>query len=182
VDERAADDQRLVQTVLGGDTAAFRELVGRYQRMVANIAWRYGIRREEIEDVTSEVFLKVYRGLHRYRPEHPFGTWLYRLAANHVVDQGRRARRAPDRVELPAAIEDPRQGPGEQAEAAERAQIVRSALAELAPRHREALFLVYVEGLKIEEVSRSLGVPPGTIKSRLLRGRAALRAILARRR
>jgi RNA polymerase sigma-70 factor (ECF subfamily) len=181
VDDRAAEDQRVVQAVLHGEREAFGELVGRYQRMIAAVAWRYGTERNEVEDVVSEVFLKVYCNLHRYRPEHAFATWLYRLAANHVLDHGRRARRAPARAEIPDGLADPAPRPEERAERRERACAVRRALTEVTPRYREALFLVYVEGLKVEETARLLGLPTGTVKTRLLRGRAALRRILARR-
>jgi RNA polymerase sigma-70 factor (ECF subfamily) len=181
VDDRAAEDLRAVRAVLAGEREAFADVVRRYERMVASIAWRYGTRRDEIEDVTSEVFLKAYANLHRFRPDHAFATWLYRIAANAVVDRGRRARREGGRAELPAGLADPEPGPGERIAESQRAALVRAALDEVVPRYREALFLVYVEGLSIEESARILGVPEGTVKSRLLRGRRALRVILERR-
>ena len=61
---------------------------------------------EEIEDVVSEVFLKTYRNLHLFRPDNPFSTWLYRLAANHVIDHGRRKRKEQARREMPREIAD----------------------------------------------------------------------------
>jgi RNA polymerase sigma-70 factor (ECF subfamily) len=179
VEQAEAQDLRAVGAVLGGDPEAFGELVRRHQRLVAGIAWRYGTRREEIEDMVSEVFTKAYRNLGRYRPEHPFSTWLYRLAANHVMDHGRRARRAGPRVELPESLPDPACGPEEDAARNERARRVRRALAGLKSHYRETLFLVYVEGCGVEETARALGVPVGTVKSRLLRGRLALREALA---
>ena len=91
--EDQAQETLLVQRVLAGDADAFGLLVSRYQNLVAGVAWRYGTRREDIEDVVSEVFLKVYRTLGQYRPDHPLSTWLYRLAANHVLDRARRARK-----------------------------------------------------------------------------------------
>ena len=181
MDDRAAQDQRVVQAVLEGDRNAFAELVTRYQKLVASAAWRYGIRQEEIEDLVSEVFFKVYRNLRQYRPDHSFSTWLYRLAVNHVLDHGRRSRREAHRVEMPLQLSDPGSGPGEQLEDRERQTLVRSALDQLRPRYREVLFLVYIEGLRVEEAAYTLGVPQGTIKSRLLRGREALRRVLVAR-
>ncbi len=181
VDDRAAEDQRIVRAVLKGDRNAFGSLVARHQKLVASAAWRYGVRQEEIEDLVSEVFFKVYRNLRQYRPEHSFSTWLYRLAANHVLDHGRRSRREGRRVEMPQQLCDPGSGPGERLEDRERLSLVRSALAELRPRYREVLFLVYIEGLRVEEAAWTLGVPQGTIKSRLLRGREALRRVLVAR-
>ena len=181
VDDRAAQDQRVVRTVLAGDRDAFGDLVTRYQKLVASVAWRYGVRQEEIEDLVSEVFFKVYRNLRQYRPEHPFSTWLYRLAVNHVLDHGRRSRRNEFPAELPQQLADPGSGPAERLEDRERRSLVRSALDQLRPRYREVLFLVYIEGLRVEEAARTLGVPQGTIKSRLLRGREALRRVLIAR-
>ena len=149
---------------------------------MASVAWRYGVRREEIEDVVSEVFVKVYRNLHRYRPEHPFSTWLYRLAANHV-DRPRPPRRAGTgpRCEMPpGSCPTPPSAPAERLERRETARLVRSALERLPEHYREVLFLVYVEGLKVEDAARTLGLPQGTIKTRLMRGRAGLRRILER--
>lgn len=181
MDDRAVVEQRLVRSALEGDHQAFAELVSRHQRLVASVAWRYGVRREEIEDLVSEVFIKVFRNLHRYRAEHPFSTWLYRLAANHVLDHGRRRQRQGGRVELPADLADPAPDPGESFEVRERSRLVRDALEGVAPRYRETMFLVYVEGLQLDEAASILGLPLGTVKSRLMRGREALRKLLVRR-
>ena len=181
MDDRESRDSLVVQAVLDGDRSAFAELVTRYQRLVGSVAWRYGIRRDEIEDLVSEVFLKVFRNLHQYRPDHAFSTWLYRLAANHVLDHQRKKRREAGRSEMPEQLVDPADGPDERAEYGERSARVREALTELKPRYRDVLFLVYVEGLNVEETARTLGLPQGTVKSRLKRGRDGLRTILQRR-
>lgn len=181
MEDRSAQDQRLVRSILRGDQDSFGILVGRYEKLVAGVAWRYGARSEEIEDVVSEVFIKTYGNLHRYRPEHAFSTWLYRLAVNHVLDRARRARKERGRTEMPAQIADEAVDPDRDLVARERSAILRRALDDLRPRYREAIFLVYVEGLKVDEAARVLGVPQGTIKTRLMRGRHALREILLRR-
>ena len=171
----------LVESILQGDREGFGALVARYQKLVAGVAWRYGIRRDDIEDVVSEVFLKVYRNLHQYRPEHPFSTWLYRLAANHVLDRARRHRKERGRTEMPAQLVDSTPGAGEVMESSERVSLVRSAVKELDPRYREVIFLVYVEGMKVTEAARVLQLREGTVKTRLMRGRQALKKLLVRR-
>jgi len=181
VEDRAAEDVRLVEAVLHGDPARFREVVVRYQGLVAGVAWRYGTKRNEVEDVVSEVFLKVYKNLPLYLPEHPFSTWLYRLAANHVVDRARRARKERGRVEMPEDVQDAAPRAPEALETDERASLLRDALREIDPRYREVIFLVYVEDRKVDEAARMLGLPEGTVKTRLMRGRDALRKILQRR-
>jgi RNA polymerase sigma-70 factor (ECF subfamily) len=181
MEDRSSTDRALVERALDGDARAFEDLVKTYQRMVAGVAWRYGIRHADLEDIVSEVFVKLYRNLHQFRPEHPFSTWLYRLAANHAVDHIRRARKQRGRTEMPAQVADPSSGPSDDFESDERARLVRESLVELSTPYREAIELVYVEGLKIDDAARRLDVPSGTVKTRLMRGREALRRILARR-
>jgi RNA polymerase sigma-70 factor (ECF subfamily) len=182
MEDRSERDRQLVRRVLEGDGRAFDDLVARYQSLVSGVAWRYGVPRDEIEDVVSEVFIKVYQNLHRYRPDHPFTTWLYRLSANRAIDHQRRRRRERERGEMPEQIADPRPGAGASLEERERVDLVREALAEIPGRFRKAIMLVYVEGMKIEEAAAVLGRPTGTVKTRLMRGRAALRKALLRRR
>jgi RNA polymerase sigma-70 factor (ECF subfamily) len=181
MEDRATQDLSLVDSTLRGDRQAFGGLVARYQRLVASVAWRYGIGQMEIEDVVSEVFVKAYQNLQRFRPEHAFSTWLYRLAVNHVIDHTRRQRKEQGRTEMPQHLADPAPTAGEGVECSERASLVRSALQELKPHYRNVLFLVYVEGLKVDEVARTLGLPPGTVKTRLMRGREAMRRVLVSR-
>lgn len=181
-DDRAADDLRIVREVLDGRTDRFRDLVTRYQNLVAGIAWRSGCRREDVEDVVSEVFLKVYRNLHQYRPDHAFSTWLYKLTANHVVDRSRRMKKERGRTEMPEQVEDTTTAGAEDAmEADERQSLVRKALALVDERYRQVMHFVYVEGLKVDETARLLGLPEGTVKTRLMRGREALRKVLVHR-
>jgi len=175
MEDRAAQDQRLVRAALEGDGGAFGQLVAAYQRMVGGVAWRYGVAREDVEDAVSEVFVKAWQNLQRYEPDHPFSTWLYRVAANHVIDRGRRQRHERARVEMPAALADSAPDASSEMESRERIELVRAALAELPEHYRSVLFLVYVEGLRVEDAARVLGLPSGTIKTRLMRGRAALR-------
>lgn len=181
MEDRPAEDLSLVESVLRGDGEAFRALVSRFQSLVAGVAWRHGVRREDIEDVVSEVFFKVYRNLHQYRPDYPFSTWLYRLTANHVVDLARRAHKERGRSEMPEQVADTAAGPEEKIEDRERATLLRAALSEIDARYREVILLVYVEGMKVDEVARILALPEGTVKTRLMRGREGLRKTLARR-
>lgn len=181
MEDRTAQDQRLVRAVLDGDQQAFAPLVERYQRMVAGVAWRYGASADEVDDLVSEVFIKTYTNLGRYRPEHAFSTWLYRLAANHLVDHGRRKRKERGRTEMPEDVVDPAAGTAEGLVQRQKIERVRAAMEELPSHYRETLFLVYVEGLKVNEAARELGLPSGTIKTRLMRGREALRKTIERR-
>ncbi len=172
------EDRDRIDAVLAGDRDAFGGLVGRYQGMVAAIVWRFGVSHDDAEDLVSEIFVRAYRNLHRYDRTHAFSTWLYRLATNLVIDHRRRQRKERLRVEMPEQVGDPSPGADDALEAGERALRVRRALGRIDERYREAIELVYMEGLKVEEAARVLGIPTGTVKTRLMRGRAALRRAL----
>lgn len=179
--DRATQDRRLVEAVLHGDDAAYGELVQRYQNMVGSVAWRYGARRDEVEDMVSEVFIKAYGNLSKYRPDHAFSTWLYRLAANHVLDNQRKKKKERGRTEMPEQMADDGPGPGQRVEREERAELLRSCMSELPDHYREVLHVVYVDAMKVDDAARALGIPQGTVKTRLMRGREALRKVLVRR-
>jgi RNA polymerase sigma-70 factor (ECF subfamily) len=173
-------DVELVREVLAGRTDRVEILIRRYQRLVATAALRMGMPREEIDDVTSEVFFKVYRSLHRYEPQHALSTWLYRITVNAALDRRRARRREARQEEIPVSLADGRPSPGETAEIAERAALLRAALERIPEHYRTPLVLVHVEGLPLEEAARALELPEGTVKSRLFRGRALLKSIIER--
>lgn len=173
-------DLDLVLAVQAGRTDVYGDLVGRYQGMVASVAWRYGVPRDEIDDAVADVFVKVYRNIDRYRPMHPFSTWLYRVAVNEILDRARRRKREGQRAEIPENLADRRPGASERVLTDERHALLQRAVADLDDRYREVIFLVHVEGLKVEEAAAMLGIPDGTVKTRLMRGRRALKEKLER--
>ena len=179
--DRAEQDQRLVRSILDGDRESYAHIVANYQKLVASVAWRYGVSQGDIEDVVSEVFIKAFRNLHRYRADHPFSTWLYRLAVNHVIDHGRRQRKERGRTEMPQQVANGARDPDSTLEQNERVRLLRDAMTEIPDHYREILFMVYVEGMKVDDAARTSGLPTGTVKTRLMRGREALRRILVRR-
>jgi RNA polymerase sigma-70 factor (ECF subfamily) len=173
-------DVELVREVLAGRVERFEVLVHRYQRLVATAALRMGIPREEVEDVTSEVFFKVYRSLHRYQPQHALSTWLYRITVNAALDRRRSRRRQAKQEEIPASLADGRPSAHAVTEAAQRTGLLRQALERVPDHYRAPLILVHVEGMPLEEAARALDLPEGTVKSRLFRGRSLLKEIIRR--
>jgi RNA polymerase sigma-70 factor (ECF subfamily) len=173
-------DLDLVQEVLAGRIEAFEILVRRYQRLVATAALRMGVPRQEVEDVASEVFYKVFRSLRRYEPSHALSTWVYRITVNAALDH-RRARRHDARSEeVPASLSDGRPSQLDAAAGQERARLLHEALRRLPDHYRSPLVLTHVEGLTLDQVARILDLPEGTIKSRLFRARAMLKTIIRR--
>lgn len=174
-------DARVIERILAGETALFEELVRRYQRLVASVAYKMGIRDADLDDMVSEVLLKAYRNLHRYRPEHAFSTWLYRLTSNRVLDELRARRRSGRSEPLDDRHADPGPPTDRGVEDADRARAVAAALGQLPDDYRAPLVLLHMEGRKVSEIAYALGLPEGTVKTRLARGRERMRQILERR-
>jgi len=173
-------DVDLIREVLAGRVERFEILIRRYRRLVATAALRMGIPREEIEDVSSEVFYKVYRSLGRYRPEHALSTWLYRITVNAALDHRRSTRHESRMEELSPTLSDGRPSLDEAASDRERARLLQEALRRIPGHYRAPLVLAHIEGLPLEEIARALELPEGTIKSRLFRARAMLKEIIRR--
>jgi RNA polymerase sigma-70 factor (ECF subfamily) len=176
----------LVRRAQGGDLAAFNLLVVRHQSAAYSLALRFLRSREAAEDVTQEAFFRAYRALDGFRGER-FRAWLLRIVANAARDELRRRKRRPQRS-LDEARDDPdtpdldplERGPGPEqvAENADLRRVLEAALARLPEEWRMVVLLSDVHGLSYEEVATSVGVPVGTVKSRLSRARGRLREIL----
>jgi len=173
-------DVDLIRDVLAGRVERFEILVRRYQRLVATAALRMGTPRNEVEDVTSEVFYKVYRNLGRYRPEHALSTWLYRITINAALDRKRSLRHESRMEELSPALADGRPSLESQAGDRERSRLLQEALKRIPGHYRSPLVLAHLEGMPLDEIARVLDLPEGTVKSRLFRARALLKEIIRR--
>ena len=178
-------DADLVAHWQGGDSAAFEALVRRHQGRVFGLLWWMLGSREEAEDVAQEAFLSLHRHGHRFRGEARFSTFVYRVAANAALNRRRSIGRSRARVrqlaerqaggsDLPAAPRDPEDA----AVGAELQQRVQDALLTLPNDLRIATVMYDIEGLAYGEIARVLGIPEGTVKSRIHRARKALRAVL----
>ena len=167
-------DRADVERVLAGDTEAFAGIVQRWQGPLVNLAYRFCRDQGRAEEMAQEAFLRAFRFLGRWRGEAAFSTWLFALAINVYRSQMRRRRL----VETPLEeVREPRDPADPEAEAAtrERAGTVRRMVDALPPKYREALILYYFKELDVAAAARCLGIPDGTLKARLHRGRARLR-------
>ena len=180
-------EQELLDRCLAGEDSAWEALLKAHSRKIYNLCYRFTGRVEEAEDVTQEVFIKVFQTLRSYHAaQGSFGTWLNRVARNHLVDHYRRARK--DRVtssledELPEAEQQPspHMEPTGQVESRERREVLQQGLDKLSPDLREAVILRDLHDLDYEEIAQVLSVPQGTVKSRINRGRLELGRVLKR--
>jgi len=170
---RAEEDADLVARYVAGDVSAFNELMDAHQNRVFAICLRMLRNREAALDATQETFLTVFRKADRYRAQAAFSTWLYRVAVNTCYDQLRRAKRRKAET-LPEAFDPADPKALDPLTSAELRPDIEGALAELQPEFRAAIVLVDLEGLSLETAGDILGVPVGTMKSRLFRGRRIL--------
>lgn len=178
-------DAQLVQSCLRGDGSAWESLVKRHTRRVYNLCYRFTGNSAAAEDLSQEVFLRVYRTIESYQPEQgAFPTWLTSVARNLLVDHYRRSRRdrltdsmddASSQVETKQASGD---SPEQLAHAAELSDQIQQALAKLSPELREAVILRDLQELEYREIQSVLQIPEGTVKSRINRGRIDLARIL----
>ena len=179
-------DAILVERCLGGEETAWEDLVKLHTRRIYGICYRFTGRDSEAQDLTQEVFLRVFRNLASYRAgEGSFVVWLTRLTRNLLIDHYRRTRldRATDSIEdkLPH-LEQATTGSRTDSVLAgrEAAEVLQHALGKLSPDLRETVILRDVEEMEYREIAEVLNVPEGTVKSRLNRGRAELARVLKR--
>src|SRR5439155_15142610 len=169
-------DAELIERYLRGDSAAFSTLVRRHERRVYNLCYRMLGRDEDARDASQDAFLTALRKLSSFRGEAQFTTWMHRVTVNACYDLLRRKRREP--MLEPPRDEDAPEPPGpaspDHADRAVAAVDVQRALIRVPQEFRAVLILHDVHDLAYEDIAETLGIPVGTVKSRLHRGRIAL--------
>jgi RNA polymerase sigma-70 factor (ECF subfamily) len=184
----------LVRRCVGGDAAAWEEIVQRYHRRIYNVCYRFAGDADNAQDLTQEVFIKMYRTLTTYDSgKGAFMTWVTTITRNLLVDHFRKSKgdritdsldAAPsgneDAQPLSERIADRGLAPDVQAQSRETREMVHSALQKLSPELREAVILRDLQDMDYREIATALRVPEGTVKSRINRGRAELARLLQR--
>ena len=184
----------LVRRCVGGDAAAWEEIVQRFHRRIYNVCYRFAGDAENAQDLTQEVFIKMYRTLNTYDSgKGAFMTWVTTITRNLLVDHFRKTKgerltdsldTAPSEHEdaqpLSDQIADRGPSPDASAQSRETREMVHSALQKLSPELREAVILRDLQDMDYREIATALRVPEGTVKSRINRGRAELARLLQR--
>jgi RNA polymerase sigma-70 factor (ECF subfamily) len=184
----------LVRRCVSGDAAAWEEIVQTYHRRIYNICYRFTGSADDAEDLTQDVFIKMYKTLNTYEaPRGAFMTWVTTVTRNLLVDHFRKTKhdRATDSLDTPLSdhedavplseqIQDTSQPPDARVQSREAGDSVHLALQKLSPELREAVILRDLQDLDYREIATVLKVPEGTVKSRINRGRAELARLLQR--
>ena len=182
----SADDHRLIAECLQGRTAAFGELVSRYQDRLFNTVYRLLDNADDAQDVVQEAFFNAFQSLDSFKGDSQFYTWLYRIAFNTAVSLKRKQRVAlslhsarEDRGELEPLDPSEQSQPDHALQQVEEERRIQQALNRLSTEHRAVLIMKDMEGQKYEAMAEVLQVPIGTIRSRLHRARLELRELLS---
>lgn len=178
-----ADDRELVTRAKSGDRAAANELLRRHYDRIYAICRRIAGNDADAADATQEALMAIVRGLDRFDGNAKFSTWSYRVATNACLDELRRRKRRPTPTDMDEHADWSTQTADVEAGNFDDRMVERDAmaqaLAELPDDFREPVVLRDVGGLDYSEISQQLGIPPGTVRSRIARGRAKLAEILA---
>jgi RNA polymerase sigma-70 factor (ECF subfamily) len=182
-------DESLMLRVGRGDRAAFDEIVRRYSRKMINLAYQITGDRDQAEDLAQETFFRAYKSASRYTEIAKFSTWLYTIAINLCRNELRRRKFKPfsleemaereDEGKIRVDIADETTKPDSELERKEIAHHVRRAVAQVPAKFRTALVLRDIQGLTYEEIGAILGLPEGTVKSRINRGRLKVKETLS---
>ena len=184
----------LVRRCVAGDSTAWEEIVELQHRRIYNICYRFTGRGEDAEDLTQEVFIKIYKTIKTYDAGRgAFGTWVATMTRNLLVDHFRKSKQdritdsldattGPDEEgpSLHERLADPGAGPQAHIERSEKQQVIHEALQKLSPELREAVILRDLQDMDYREIAQILRVPEGTVKSRINRGRTELGRLLSR--
>ncbi|MEM8556867.1 MAG: sigma-70 family RNA polymerase sigma factor [Bacteroidota bacterium] len=183
------NDEDLMSHFQQGTVEAFDLLVGRYREPLSHYVYRFVGDTRECEDLLQETFLRVYRNRHSYRRIAKFSTWLYTIAGNLARSEYRKRKRRQvyslsavnrDDEEYEIEIPDEQQfSPADTAESALQDSYVQQALMEIPEEFREVVVLRDVQQLAYEEIATITGLPMGTVKSRINRGRTKLQSLLS---
>lgn len=166
-------DRALVERFRGGDTSAFQELMSAHEDRVFSICLRVVRNRELALDAAQDTFINVFRRIESFDGRAAFSTWLYRVAVNSCYDLLRKEQRRQTQP-LPDHVDPADHSIDDDMEAVELRPELTKALGSIGDQFRDAIVLVDIEGMSIDEAAEVLDVAPGTIKSRLYRGRRAL--------
>ncbi|MER2028870.1 MAG: RNA polymerase sigma factor SigW [Solibacillus sp.] len=173
-----------IKQVLKGDQNAYADIVNLYQHKLYQVCYRMLGNKQEAEDIAQEAFIRAYINLHSYDQNRKFSTWLYRIGTNLCIDRIRKKKpdyyldaevAGTEGLDMYSQIASEEQLPEEAVEQMELQDRIQYEISRLPDKYRSVIVLKYIEELSLQEISEILDMPLGTVKTRIHRGREALR-------
>jgi RNA polymerase sigma factor (sigma-70 family) len=189
-DRRAAsrkEDKELIRNALRGNQRSYKRLMQKYHDQIAHVIYRITHQREQVEDLTQEVFIKAFASLKSFDSTFAFSTWLYKIATNSSIDYLRKKKLATFSIDKPIAMEessasyelpDSRYEPDKHIIQKQRAAILQEAIEKLPDKYRRVITLRHSEERDYSEIAKMLKLPIGTVKAHIFRARELLNKYL----
>lgn len=178
-------DNLLIEQCLKGQQSSFSELIDKYKNLVFDLAYRMTYNLQDAEDISQEVFIRVYKSLYNFNPNYKFSTWLYQMTLNICRDRFRKGKipsvslDAPlnkdDQKDFSSIIPDNQNNPEDIIMGVEQTNFINALIASLSPKYREIIILRHLRDLSYEEMSKILNISLGSVKSRIFRARELLK-------
>lgn len=182
-----SEDSRLIKEALHGNQAAFKELMKKYHDPISNLIYRIIHQKEQVEDLTQEVFIKAFGSLRSFNEEYAFSTWLYKIATNSSIDYIRKKKLTTFSIDKPLAMDesdytfelpDTTYQPDKHIIQRQRSTLIEEAIQRLPEKYRRVIILRHTEERDYREIAKILKLPIGTVKAHIFRARELLNRYL----
>ncbi len=187
ISKTKSDDNILINKALAGDQAAYEKLMKKYYQLIYNLIFRMISRKEDVEDLTQEAFIKAFNSLHNFDRQFAFSTWLFKIATNNAIDYLRKKKLntfsidreiESEESDFKFEIPDNENKPDRVIIEDERKKILDEAIESLPPKYKEVILLRHKMDKEYEEIAKELKLPLGTVKAHIFRGRELLNKYL----
>lgn len=181
------EDSRLIREAIQGKQSAYERLMKKYHDQIANLIYRIIHHREQVEDLTQEVFIKAFASLQSFNDEYAFTTWLYKIATNSSIDYIRKKKLSTFSIDKPISMEesdatyelpDSRYEPDKHIIQKQRATLIQEAIDKLPEKYRRVIMMRHTNELDYSEIAKILKLPIGTVKAHIFRARELLNKYL----
>ncbi|MBP9095891.1 MAG: sigma-70 family RNA polymerase sigma factor [Ignavibacteria bacterium] len=187
ISKTKSDDNILINKALAGDQTAYEKLMKKYYQLIYNLIFRMISRKEDVEDLTQEAFIKAFNSLHNFDRQFAFSTWLFKIATNNAIDYLRKKKLntfsidreiESEESDFKFEIPDNENKPDRIIIEDERKKILDEAIESLPPKYKEVILLRHKMDKEYEEIAKELKLPLGTVKAHIFRGRELLNKYL----
>ncbi|HMS65809.1 MAG TPA: sigma-70 family RNA polymerase sigma factor [Ignavibacteria bacterium] len=182
-----ADDAILIDSALAGNQASYDKLMKKYYQLIYNLVYRMISKKEDVEDLTQEAFIKAFNSLQNFDKQFAFSTWLFKIATNNAIDYLRKKKLRTfsidkeiegDDSDYKFEIPDHENKPDKKIMDSEMRKILDEAIESLPPKYKEVIVLRHKQEFEYEEIAKKMKLPLGTVKAHIFRGRELMNKYL----